>query len=132
TRVSSSLPIFGRDFPFSREAFQQDLYRVVAYLSDHGFPQARVTHVEIRPEPPDGVRLTVHVEPGRPVIVDRVQLYGFDMLDARDYAAVQRRVRLTEGERRLQDDVRRTRAATVAVLQERGFAHASVDVLEGD
>ncbi len=132
TRISSRLPIVGRDHPFSREAFQQDLYRVVAYLSDHGFPQARVTHVEIRPQAPDGVRLTVHVDPGPPVLVERVALYGFGVLDDEDYAAVEERVRLTAGERRQQGQVRETRAATVAVLQERGFAHASVDILEGD
>ncbi len=132
TRVSSRLPVIGRDREFNREVFQQDLYRIVAYLSDNGFPRARVTHVEIRPQAPDGVRLTVHVDPGPPVIVDRVDIYGFGVLDDEDYAAVEERVRLRPGERRRQEQVRETRAATVAVLQERGYAHAAVEVLEGD
>lgn len=133
TRVSGRLPFIGRDRPFSREAFQQDLYRIVAYLSDNGFPRARVTHVDID-EPPDttDVHLTVHVQQGPPVMIDRVETFGFEVLADEDQAAVARRNRLVPGRRRRQEDVRRTRAATLAVLQERGFAHAAVDILEGE
>jgi outer membrane protein assembly complex protein YaeT len=133
TRVSGRLPFIGRDYAFDRVEFQRDLYRIVAFLSDHGFPRARVTHVDIRePEGTDDVHLTVHVEQGRPVIIDRVDTFGFEVLAEEDQAAVARRVRLVPGLRREQEDVRRTRAATLAVLQERGFAHAAVDILEGE
>lgn len=133
TRVSGRLPLVGRDRPFSREVFQQDLYRVVAFLSDHGFPRARVTHVDIdEPEGSADVHLTIHVAQGPPVHIDRVEVFGFDVLDEDDQAAATRRIRLRPGQRREQEDVRRSRAGTLAVLQERGYAHATVDVLEGD
>lgn len=133
TRVSGRLPFIGRDHAFNREVFQQDLFRIVAYLSDHGFPRARVTHVEIRrPPDTDDVHLTVHVEQGAPVVIDRVAMFGFEVLDDDDYAALQRRIDLDAGNRRRQQDVRTARAAALAVLQERGYAHATVDVLEGD
>lgn len=133
TRVSGRLPILGRDYAFDRAEFQKDLYRIVAFLSDNGFPRARVTHVDIdEPEGTDDVHLTVHVQQGPPVMVDRVETFGFEVLADEDQAAVARLIRLIPGQRRLQEDVRRTRAATLAVLQERGFAHAAVDVLEGE
>ncbi len=133
TRVSGRIPFLSRERPFSREEFQRDLYRIVAYLSDNGFPRARVTHVDIDESDETGdVHLTVHVQQGPPVMVGRVETFGFEVLDAEDQAAVARRIRVTPGERRRQDDVRRTRAATLAVLQERGYAHAVVDVLEGE
>ena len=133
TRVSGRLPLIGRDYAFDRIEFQKDLYRIVAYLSDNGFPRARVSDVDIdEPEGSNDVHLTVHVEQGPPVLVERVEVFGFDVLSDEDQAAVRRRVRLVPGARRLQEDVRRTRAWTLAVLQERGYAHASVDVLEGE
>lgn len=133
TRVSGRLPFIGRDQIFSREEFQRDLYRIVAFLSDNGYPSARVTHVDIdAPDDTDDVRLTVHVQQGPPVIVDRVETFGFDVLEAADQEAVERRIRIRPGQPRVQDDVRRTRAASLAVLQERGYAHADVTVLEGE
>lgn len=133
TRVSGRLPLIGRDYPFSREEFQRDLYRIVAFLSDNGFPRARVTHVDIDEPPGSGdVHLTAYVQQGPPVIVERVETYGFDVLTDEDQAVVSRRVRVQAGERRLQEDVRRTQAATLAVLQERGYARATVTVLEGE
>lgn len=133
TRVSGRIPFISRERAFSREEFQRDLYRIVAYLSDNGFPQARVTHVDIEePEGTTDVHLTVHVRQGPPVIVGRVDTFGFEVLDPADLAAVERRILLVPGRRRLQDDVRRTRAAALAVLQERGYAHAVVDILEGE
>jgi len=133
TRVSGRLPFISRDYAFDREAFQQDLYRIVAYLSDQGYPHAHVTRVDIvEPDGEDDVHLTVYVEPEAPVIVDRVELFGFGVLPDEDYDAVERRVALEAGERRTQEAVRRTRAATLAVLQERGYARSTVDVLEGE
>jgi outer membrane protein assembly complex protein YaeT len=133
TRVSGSLPLVGRDRFFDRRQFQEDLYRVVAYLSDHGYPRARVASVDIDEDVERGdVHLTVHVEQGAPVIIDRVQTYGFDVLPERDRQAVDARIRIREGTRRVQSDVRATQAATLAILQERGYAHSAVTVLETD
>ncbi len=133
TRVSGRLPFFGRDHAFVREEFQRDLYRIVAFLSDNGFPRARVTHVDIdEPADSDAVHLTVHVQQGRPVVVDRVETFGFDVLNEEDQAVVASRISVVAGRRRVQDDVRRTQAGTLAVLQERGYARSTVTVLEGE
>ena len=134
TRESGGLiPFFGKDRYFSARQLQADLYRIIAFMSDHGWPKARVTSVDVeQDEAAKAVDLTVHVDQGPPVIIDKVETMGFDVLDPRDQEAVQRRVSVAAGRRRVQGDVRNTRNATLAVLQERGYAFASVSVLEGD
>lgn len=134
TRVSGGLiPFIGKDRYFSARQFQADLYRIIAFLSDQGWPQARVTKVDIvRDEEDRAVDLTVHVDQGLPVIIDRVETYGFDVLSAEDQEAVARRVTLAAGRRRVQGDVRTTRNATLNVLQERGYAYSVVNVLEAE
>lgn len=134
TRTSGGLiPFLGKDRYFNATQFQADLYRIIAYLSDNGWPHARVASVDIdRDEKADAVDLTVHVEQGDPVIIERVDTYGFDVLDEADQASIRRRIRLAAGRRRVQGDVRLTRSATLGVLQERGFAYATVDILEGE
>lgn len=134
TRESGGLiPFLGKDRYFSTRQLQADLYRIIAFLSDNGWPRARVTSVNIeRDEADQAVDVTVHVDQGSPVIIDKVETYGFDVLDPRDQEAVQRRVSVAAGRRRVQGDVRNTRNATLAVLQERGYAYATVNVLEGD
>jgi outer membrane protein assembly complex protein YaeT len=134
TRKSGGLlPFLGKDRYFNARQFQADLYRIVAFLSDHGWPRARVTSVDItQDDAGKQVDLTVHVDQGPPVIIDRVETYGFDVLVPEDQEAVERRVSLAAGRRRVQGDVRNTRSATLAVLQERGYAYASVTVLEGE
>lgn len=134
TRVSGGLiPFLGKDRYFSPRQFQADLYRIVAFLSDQGWPKARVTKVDIVRDAADrAVDLTVHVDQGAPVIIDRVETYGFDVLSPEDQEAVARRVTLAAGRRRVQGDVRNTRNATLNVLQERGYAYSTVNVLEGE
>jgi outer membrane protein assembly complex protein YaeT len=134
TRESGGLlPFIGKDRYFSARLLQSDLYRIVAFLSDQGWPKARVTAVDVDREAEKGhVDVTVHVDQGPPVIIDKVETYGFDVLDAADQEALERRISLEAGRRRVQGDVRNTRNATLAVLQERGYAYASVNVLEGE
>ena len=134
TRVSGGIiPFLGKDRYFNPRQFQADLYRIVAFLSDQGWPKARVTKVDIvRDAEKQAVDLTVHVDQGPPVMIDRVETFGFDVLAPEDQEAVQRRVTLAAGRRRVQGDVRNTRNATLNVLQERGFAYSTVSVLEGE
>ena len=134
TRESGGLiPFLGTDRYFSARQLQADLYRIVAFLSDQGWPQARVTAVDVvRDEGRGAVDILIDVDQGRPVIIDKVDLFGFDDLPPRDLAAVTRRLTLAAGRRRVQGDVRDTRSAVLGILQERGYAYASVTVLEGD
>ncbi|WP_396626620.1 outer membrane protein assembly factor [Luteitalea sp.] len=134
TRESGGLiPFLGKDRYFSARQLQADLFRIVAFLSDQGWPQARVTRVDIdKDDKARAVDLRVQVEQGPAVIIDSVQTYGFEVLAPADQEAVRARVSLAAGQRRIQGEVRNTRNATLAVLQERGYAYATVNVLEGE
>ena len=134
TRESGGMiPLLGKDRFFNPRQFQADLYRIIAFLSDQGWPRAKVDKVDIVRDAEDkAVDITVHVDQGAPVVIDRVETFGFDVLDARDQQSVQRRINLAAGRRRVQGDVRRTRSATLGVLQERGYAYAAVNVLEAE
>ncbi len=134
TRESGGfLPFLGRDRFFSARQLQADLYRIVAFLSDQGWPKARVTSVDVvKDAAARAVDITIQVDQGPPVIIDKVETFGFDVLDALDQEAVQSRVSVTAGRRRVQGDVRNTRNATLAVLHERGYAYAVVNVLEAE
>ena len=113
TRESGGmLPFLGKDRYFNARQLQADLYRIIAFLSDQGWPRARVTSVDIvRDEEAKAVDITVHVDQGPPVMIDKVETYGFDVLDPRDQEAVQRRIGVAAGRRRVQGDVRTTRNA---------------------
>jgi outer membrane protein assembly complex protein YaeT len=134
TRESGGLlPFLGKDRYYNPRQLQADLYRIIAFLSDHGWPRARVTSVDLdRDEEAKAVDVTVHVDQGPPVIIDKVETFGFDVLEPRDQEAVQQRISVGAGRRRVQGDVRNTRTATLAVLQERGYAYSTVNVLEGE
>src|SRR5687767_638689 len=48
TRESGGvIPLLGKDRYFNPRQFQADLYRIIAFLSDQGWPRARVDKVDI-------------------------------------------------------------------------------------
>ncbi len=134
TRESGGLlPFLGKDRYFNARQLQADLYRIIAFLSDHGWPRALVTSVDlIRDAEDKAIDVTVHVDQGPPVMIDKVETYGFDVLDPGDQEAIQQRMSVSAGMRRVQGDVRNTRTSTLAALHERGYAYAAVNVLEGE
>ena len=80
TKRGSRLP-WGRKSRFSRAAFDADLQRIVAFYTDRGFPDARVTSVDVMlNETQDQVDVTVRIDEGQPTVVDRIDLQGFEVL----------------------------------------------------
>src|SRR5262245_24888841 len=86
-------------FPWSRKAyfdrkeFDADLKRLVAYYADRGFPHARVTAVDVDlSQDKRSVRLSITVDEGQPLIVERVVLTGFDVLTVTDLARLRGQV----------------------------------------
>ena len=94
TRESGGLlPFLGKDRYYNARQLQADLYRIIAFLSDQGWPRARVTSVDLdRDEEAKAVDVTVHVDQGPPVMIDKVETFGFDVLEPRDQEAVQQRI----------------------------------------
>src|SRR4029453_2010100 len=80
TNGSSKLP-WGEKRYFSREQFEADLKRIVAFYTDRGYPDARVTTFDAKlSEKQDSVAITVNISEGEPVTVERIVLEGFDAL----------------------------------------------------
>lgn len=115
---------------FDREEFENDLKRIVAYYADRGFPDARITGVDVAfTAAKDGVKLTIHVEEGRPVIVEAIRFQGFQDLPADEFKLLDG-APLKPGGRRDRDAVRLTRDQAVKLFRNNAYPTAAVDVTE--
>ena len=129
TRSSGWFPWSPKHY-FDRAEFESDLKRIVAFYSDRGFPDARITSVGVAfNDKKDGVRLTIAVDEGAPVIVEAVRFEGFDVLPPDGRAALDS-MPLTQGGRRDRDLVRATRDQASRLFRDRGYPLAVVDAGE--
>src|SRR5687767_7569993 len=72
TAASAKLP-WGTKRYFSREQFEADLKRIVAFYTDRGYPDARITSFDAAlSQDQSSVKLTVNISEGEPVVVERV------------------------------------------------------------
>jgi outer membrane protein assembly complex protein YaeT len=129
TQQSGWLPWSEKHY-FDREEFEADLQRIVAFYNDRGFPEARISDVRVEfNQKKDGVRLTIAVEEGAPVLVQEVRYEGFGVLPD-DVEAGLPGLPLKAGERRDRDTVRVTRERATSLFRERGYPFAIVDAGE--
>ena len=78
TAESAKLPWGAKQY-FSREEFEADLKRVVAFYRDRGYPDARVQSFDARlSDDQKSVRLAIAIDEGEPIRVERVVLTGLD------------------------------------------------------
>src|SRR5262245_22959155 len=132
TRVSSRLP-WGTAVLFDQSRFDADLKRVVAFCSDRGFPDARVTSVDVRPTASqDAVDLTLTIDEGLPITVGEVTYTGFDPLPPNRLAALRSNVPLEPGRPRDRQAVVLARDLALNELREQGYAYAAVTTDERD
>ena len=132
TRVSSRLP-WGRSVVFDRSRLDADLKRVVAFCSDRGFPDARVTSVDVRPNASqDAVDVTLTIDEGLPITVGEVTFTGFDVLPPSRLADLHDKVPLKPGQPRDRQAVVLARELAVNELREQGYPYATVTTDERD
>ena len=86
-RKRADVPVGDHDLPtsperyFNREQFEADLKRIVAFYRDRGFPEARVTDLDVQlNEDQTSVRVKVTIDEGQPVVAERIAYEGFDVL----------------------------------------------------
>jgi len=78
TTASSKLP-WGQKRYFTRERFEADLKRIAAFYKDRGYPDAKVVSFDVKMnDKQDAVAVTVHVEEGQPIVVERIDYEGFE------------------------------------------------------
>src|SRR6476620_6301108 len=98
TSASSKIP-WGQKHYFSREQFEADLKRIVAFYKDRGYPDARVTAFDAKlNDAQTSVAVTVTVVEGEPLRVERVTFDGFDPLPAQHRTALEAKVPLKAGQ----------------------------------
>src|SRR5437016_11609700 len=80
TQASSRLP-WGTAHYFDRAKFEADLQRLKVFYADRGYPDAHVSAIDVKlSNDKKSVSLVVDVDEGAPLLVERVDLAGFEPL----------------------------------------------------
>jgi outer membrane protein assembly complex protein YaeT len=130
TKAGSWIP-FSKKPAFDTDEFQRDLQRLRQFYTERGYPDARVTNVDVAlDEKKEHVRLTVTVREGEPMRVESMRFEGFDVLPERRQASLKSRLGLSPGDVRDRGRVDAARTTALNVLQEYGYPYAKVTVDE--
>jgi outer membrane protein assembly complex protein YaeT len=130
TQPSSKLP-WGQKHYFSREQFEADLKRIVAFYTDRGFPNARVTGFDVQlSEDQSSVDITLNIDEGAPLVVERIAFEGFDPMTEGALAFVRRRLPQQEGQPLDRALMQASREFVLDRLRDRGYPYASVRAIE--
>src|SRR6476469_5792656 len=130
TAASSKIP-WGEKHYFSREQFEADLKRIVAFYKDRGYPDARVTAFDAKlNDAQTSVAVTVTVVEGEPLRVERVTFDGFDPLPAQHRTALEAKVPLKAGQPLDRALLQATREAALDELRDHGYPYATVKIAE--
>jgi outer membrane protein assembly complex protein YaeT len=130
TSASAKLP-WGQKHYFSREQFEADLKRIVAFYKDRGYPDARVTSFDAKlNDTQTSVSITVNIEEGEPVRVERVTFSGFEPLPEQHRKALEGGLPLKVGQPLDRALLQASREAALDELKDHGYAYASVRISE--
>ena len=126
TSASSRFP-WGTKRYFSREQFEADLKRIVAFYTDRGYPDARVTSFDAKLSSDQAsVDLTINISEGEPLLVERIQFEGFESLPEEHRDALRTRLPLEEGQPLDRALLQASREAALDELRDHGHPYASV------
>ncbi len=132
TGASSKLP-WGEKRYFSREQFEADLKRIVAFYRDRGYPNAKVTSFDVQlSEDQTSVDIVLNIAEGEPIVAQRVALEGFDVLPDASRAGLAARLPLQDGQPLDRSLMQASREAALEELKEEGYPYASVRMGETD
>ena len=127
TKAGSWVP-FSKKPGFDADEFQRDLQRLRQFYTERGYPDARVTDVDVAfDDKKEQVRLTVTVREGQPMRVEAMRFEGLEVLPERRQEALKRRLGLASGDVRDRRRVDAARSTALNVFQEQGYP-----VREGD
>jgi outer membrane protein assembly complex protein YaeT len=130
TGASSKLP-WGEKRYFNREQFEADLKRIVAFYRDRGYPDARVTSFDVKLSPDQtAVAITFSIAEGEPVLVERLDLQGFDALPDDHRRTLASRLPLRPGQPMDRALMQASREAALDELKDHGYPYASVRLTE--
>jgi outer membrane protein assembly complex protein YaeT len=131
TSASSKIP-WGEKHYFSREQFEADLKRIVAFYRDRGYPDARVTSFDAKlNDTQTSVSITVDISEGEPIRVERVEFSGFEPLPEQHRSALESGLPLKTGQPLDRALLQASREAALDELKDHGYPYASVRLAEG-
>jgi outer membrane protein insertion porin family/translocation and assembly module TamA len=130
TSASGRLPWTQREY-FSREEFDADLKRIVAFYRDRGFPDAKVKSFDVRlSDDQKSVRLSVDIDEGQPITVERIVMNGLEVIPDARLRALQARLPLKVDAPLDRALLQASREAAVDELKEHGYPNPTVTVSE--
>lgn len=129
TKAGGSLP-WSRKRYLDRAEFAEDLKRLERAYADRGYPQARVAKADVQFNAQhDGVRITVRLTEGDPIIVDRVLFAGFDVLGPSGQKSLEA-LPLKAGAPRDRRLAATTRDDAQRLLHDEGYPYAKVTIAD--
>ena len=130
TSASAKLP-WGQKHYFSREQFEADLKRIVAFYKDRGYPDARVKDFDAKlNDTQTSVSITVNIEEGEPLRVEGVTFSGFEALPEQHRTTLERQLPLKIGQPLDRALLQASREAALDELKDHGYPYASVRISE--
>jgi len=133
TKTSSKF-FFGAKRFFNRSQFENDLKRIAAFYSDHGYPHARITNFDVKLNAKqDAVDVKLTVDEGEPVIVQSIDFQGFDDVVPEGHLnSVKKQAPIQLKKPRDKGQVLTTREMALNELRDHGYPYATVKVDEDD
>jgi outer membrane protein assembly complex protein YaeT len=129
--VQSSRLRWGAQHYFTRQQFEADLKRIVAFYKDRGYPDAKVTSFDVKlNDKQDAVDVTVNVAEGQPIVVELVEYIGFDAVPAPRLNALRSRSPLPGGAPLDRAIAQALREAALDEVKDNGFPYATVRLTE--
>ncbi len=130
TGASSKIP-WGDKRYFSREQFEADIKRIVAFYRDRGFPDARVASFDAElSNDQSSVDIVVRISEGEPMRVERIELIGFEALPERARRFLEARLPLKPGQPADRALLQSTRETALDRLKDNGYPYATVRMTE--
>jgi outer membrane protein assembly complex protein YaeT len=130
TVQSSKLP-WGTKHFFTREQFEADLKRVVAFYKDRGFPDAKVASFDVKlNDKQDAVDVTINVDEGQPTVVEAIEFTGLDALPAGHVDELKALLPLQPKAPLDRALAQASREATLDEIKDHGFPYATVRLTE--
>jgi len=130
TGASSKLP-WGEKRYFAREQFEADLKRIAAFYHDRGYPDARVASFDVKlSDDQSSVAITLAISEGEPLVAERVELNGFEVLPETHRKSLETTLPLKPGQPLDRALIQAAHESALDELKDHGYPYASVRVAE--
>jgi outer membrane protein assembly complex protein YaeT len=130
TGASSKLP-WGEKRYFAREQFEADLKRIAAFYHDRGYPDARVASFDVKlSDDQSSVAITLTISEGEALVVERIELNGFEVLPETHRRSLDATLPLKAGQPLDRALIHAAHESALDELKDHGYPYASVRIAE--